>query len=452
MTITKSNYETIIEMEEFHPLFGDSNGGIQTRQFDATQQLSLPTVTLSAASRRKPEPKRCHMARSLKIFVCLFPLYFYRQINDVSVSTDMFSSPIVRNDYTSVRSIHDLDSQRVAQWCNRRVYECPCQDPLVANPRDSETAWQTKHAKNVQVLTDSMSGSKNGTGYPDVVFYGDGLVAGWNKYPAVFDSFFKVTKGGKFNAIALGIADDRSPNLLWRLQNGEMPDDYTEFSTEPAVMWLMIGSQDLGLTSCAPELVIIGILRIVEELLIRTTTANVVINGILPRTFNRDGFVNKGGLLNPSTIGIPTGIGTTAGSNENGASGVFNSAGSTDGTTVASTTKSLWQDIQVVNEELKLYARYRHRVSYFDHNKKLFEDPSATGKDLRIDPRYMEDHFHLTQKGYQQWGAAIAKRLSKLIVLPYRNMPDGSARQKAKTEEGYQEDSYFGDDKDEDDP
>jgi len=439
-------------MEEFHPLFGDSRGGIETLKFDATQELSLPTVTLTASSRRKPQPKRCHMARGLKIFVCLFPLYFYRQINDVSVSTDMFSSPIVRNDYTSVRSIHDLDSQRVAQWCNRRVYECPCQDPLKANPRDSETAWQTQHATNVQVLTDSMSGGKNGTVIPDVVFYGDGLVAGWNKYPTTFDSFFNVAKGGKFNAIALGIADDRSPNLLWRLQNNEMPDEYTDSSFEPAVIWLTIGSQDIGLTSCAPELVIIGILRIVEELLMRTTTSNVIINGILPRTFNREGFVNKGGLLNPSSIGIPTGIGTNDGSSGNAASGVFNTAGSTDGTTVASTTKSLWQDIQVVNEELKLYARYRHRVSYFDHNKKLFEDAKATGKDLRIDPKYMEDYFHLTQKGYQQWGAAISKRLEKLIVLPYRNMPEGLTPKKEKKSEENQEDFYFGDDNEEDNP
>ena len=232
-----------------------------------------------------------------------------------------------------------------------------------------------------------------------------------------------------------------------------MPDAYTDSSTEPAVIWLTIGSQDLGLTSCAPELVIIGILRIAEELVMRTTTSNIVINGILPRTFNRDGFVNKGGLLNPSSIGIPTGMGTNVGSSENGASGVFNSAGSTDGTTVASTTKSLWQDIQVVNEELQLYARYRHRVSYFDHNKKLFEDPSATGKDLRIDPKYMEDHFHLTQKGYQQWGTAISNRLAKLIVLPYRSTAEGGlASQTKKSEADDQEDSYFGDDKAEDNP
>lgn len=232
----------------------------------------------------------------------------------------------------------------------------------------------------------------------------------------------------------------QSPNLLWRLQNGEMPDEYTDSSTEPAVIWLTIGSQDIGLTSCAPEMVIIGILRIAEEILARTTTCNVIINGIMPRTFNRDGYVNKGGLLNPSSIGIPTGIGSTESST---VSGVFNTAGSTDGTTVASTTKSLWQDIQVVNEELQMYARYRHRVSYFDHNQKLFEDPKASGKELRIDPKYMEDYFHLTQKGYQQWGAAISKRLEKLIVLPYRNT---GTTTRTKPEEDHEEFFYGEDD------
>jgi len=445
MTISKNTYESIIEMEEFHPLFGDGRGGIETLRFDAAQDLSLPTVTMPISSRRKPEPKRCHMARGLKLFCFLFPIYFYRQINDVSVSTDMFSSPIVRNDYSSVRSIHDLDSLRVAQLqrCNRRVFDCPCQNPLVPNPRDSQTEWQTKHATNVKMLKNPTLDT-NRSVIPDVIFYGDGLVEGWSKYSSVFDSFFNMAKGGKFNAIALGIADDRSPNLLWRLKNDEMPDEYSDSSTEPAVIWLTIGSQDLGLTSCSPEMVIIGILRIVEEILLRTTTCHVVINGILPRTFNRDGYVNKGGLLNPSSIGIPTGMGTS-GSGGNTASSVFNTAGSTDGTNVASTTKSLWQDIQVVNEELKLYARYRHRVSYFDHNKKLFKDPKATGKELRIDPKYMEDYFHLTQKGYQQWGAAISKRLEKLIVLPYRSTPEEFTPNKKKAEEE-EVDFFYGED------
>lgn len=42
--------------------------------------------------------------------------------------------------------------------------------------------------------------------------------------------------GGDYDGLALGIAGDKSPNLLWRLQHGEMPKNL-----KSKVFWLLIG-------------------------------------------------------------------------------------------------------------------------------------------------------------------------------------------------------------------
>lgn len=53
------------------------------------------------------------------------------------------------------------------------------------------------------------------------------------------------TNGGNelLEGVALGIAGDTSPNVLFRLLHGEMPDYFT-----PKVWWILIGNNDLGRT------------------------------------------------------------------------------------------------------------------------------------------------------------------------------------------------------------
>jgi lysophospholipase L1-like esterase len=177
--------------------------------------------------------------------------------------------------------------------------------------------------------------------------------------------------------------------LLWRIQNGELPE-----TLQPSVFWVAIGTQDLGLTFCSPELVIIGVLRVVEEILLRTRSSEVVINAILPRTFNKEGYVAKGGSVKPS----------------------------------------LWEDIKVVNYELKLYATYRSRVSFFDSTNTYLEDPKAPTAELKIDENLMDDFFHLTKKGYQRWASEASDKLQKMIALPHRNSTQQTNQEEDKQE------------------
>lgn len=193
--------------EELNPLFNysnnntgssRSNNGIETHRFDAARNLSLPSVTVPRRKRQTHKP--CgRVACGMKMLIALIPIYFYRQIIDVSLSTDMFSSPVIRHDYSDVRSVHDLSSSKVKQWCQRNVYDCKCKDPMIGYPRESESTWQRVHAENVELAS---------TKKPDVVFFGDGLIERWKHHQAVFDSFFSRNSGGGFDGIALGISGD----------------------------------------------------------------------------------------------------------------------------------------------------------------------------------------------------------------------------------------------------
>ena len=63
--------------------------------------------------------------------------------------------------------------------------------------------------------------------------------------------------------------------------------------------WVLIGTNDLGTTSCTPDIVILGVIRIVEELRMRMPSATVVINGLLPRTSDHSAFLMQSKDKNP---------------------------------------------------------------------------------------------------------------------------------------------------------
>ena len=159
--------------------------------------------------------------------------------------------------------------------------------------------------------------------------------------------------------------------LLWRIQNGELPSNIN-----PSVFWLLIGTNDIGRTWCSPEMVVVGVIRNVEEILSRRPLARVVINGLLPRSFNKDGHVTKGGTMKPS----------------------------------------VWEDIKAINTELHMYATYRERVSYFE-TKVFFKDPKT--HQLQIDNELMPDLLHPSPVGYKLWGEEIVATLDALLEEDY---------------------------------
>jgi hypothetical protein len=65
-----------------------------------------------------------------------------------------------------------------------------------------------------------------------------------------------------------------------------MPADFN-----PKIWWLQLGLNDLGRTQCSEEVVVFGILRIVEEILARKPEARIVINSLLPMSVLRLGIM-----------------------------------------------------------------------------------------------------------------------------------------------------------------
>jgi hypothetical protein len=56
----------------------------------------------------------------------------------------------------------------------------------------------------------------------------------------------------------------------------------------PKIWWLELGLNDLGRTQCSEEVVVLGILRVVEEILQQKPDAKIVINSLFPMAQLRD--------------------------------------------------------------------------------------------------------------------------------------------------------------------
>eukprot|EP00985_Skeletonema_marinoi_P030965 scaffold35071_cov88-Skeletonema_marinoi.AAC.1 len=65
-----------------------------------------------------------------------------------------------------------------------------------------------------------------------------------------------------------------------------MPYDFN-----PKVWWLVLGMNDLTRMQCSEEIVVLGILRVVEEIRLRKPDAKIVINSLLPMINYQDGSV-----------------------------------------------------------------------------------------------------------------------------------------------------------------
>jgi lysophospholipase L1-like esterase len=230
----------------------------------------------------------------------------------------------------------------------------------------------------------------NGKTDIDVLLLGDSITEGWHgtsrgheiaRAGGAQDIFAKYFDGAgidaKYEGLALGISGDSSPNLLWRLQNGELPD-----KLNPKIIWLLIGTNDFGNTWCSPELVLIGILRVVEELRLRKPEAIIVVNGLLPRSYHRKGYVMRG---RTSLFGRKPKL------------------------------PSLWRDIVAVNDEIRQYSVLRDKVEYFETDL-FFVNKDVPREELRINSQLMPDRLHPSVEGYDLWGEQIVAALDKLIV------------------------------------
>lgn len=142
-------------------------------------------------------------------------------------------------------------------------------------------------------------------------------------------------------------------------------------SLNPKVWWILIGTNDLGLMQCSEEVIFIGIIRVVEEILLRKPGSTVVINGILPRTNRKDGY-----LIPPP-------------SEEHDTSSYINNQYINN-----TSLFDFWASILTINNSLKEFSKTHDNVYYIDSsdlflvqlgNEKFQSEDKLLAKQLMAD-------------------------------------------------------------------
>jgi len=224
---------------------------------------------------------------------------------------------------------------------------------------------------------------------------------------------------------------------------------------DPKVFWIVIGTNDLASNWCTPEAVLIGILGIIENLRASRPSSIIVINSILPRSFDK----RSGRLFLGSNGAFGLGRGKLSLLARRGYS--------------VKTPPPIWEDIVMINKRLKRYSRSKAGVVFYDathiflqkegsnrvsgktkdshggngnvendSNSRTYDntlddkinndnisngddDKDRTniknkkqlviGKKTKIDRNLMGDFLHPTSLGYKMWGEGIVQVLDELL-------------------------------------
>jgi lysophospholipase L1-like esterase len=130
--------------------------------------------------------------------------------------------------------------------------------------------------------------AKRMQGRIDVYFMGDSITRRWGtsdqQYADLLQNWNENFKG--WNAADFGWGGDKTQNMLWRLEQGELD------GVNPKVIVLMAGTNNIGNLSPTDDTemraaeTVRGVAAVLKELRARAPNATVVLMGITPRTDN----------------------------------------------------------------------------------------------------------------------------------------------------------------------
>jgi beta-glucosidase len=129
--------------------------------------------------------------------------------------------------------------------------------------------WMPRHQEKLaEIARRKAAGETTG-----LVFIGDSITHNWEKEnKPLWDGFY-----GRYHPLNLGYGGDRTENVLWRLQHGEVD------GIAPKVAVLMIGTNNNGLRHDDPAITVAGIRRDIQELQRRLPRTKVLLLAIFPR-------------------------------------------------------------------------------------------------------------------------------------------------------------------------
>ena len=204
--------------------------------------------------------------------------------------------------------------------------------------------WMPRHRQKLAELQQLKAAGRS----PQLVFIGDSITHGWEDIGLpVWKRHF-----ARYDALELGFSGDRTENVLWRLQQGEVD------GLAPKVAVLMIGTNNTGERQEDPATTAAGIKRLVDELRTRLPETRILLLAIFPRDERPDGRLR--------------------GINER------------------------------VNALISRCDDGRH-VHFLDINAALMNADGTISTDV------MPDLLHLSEKGYALWAQAMEPTLQKLL-------------------------------------
>ncbi|HEY1397466.1 platelet-activating factor acetylhydrolase IB subunit [Roseateles sp.] len=207
--------------------------------------------------------------------------------------------------------------------------------------------WRPRHEAKLAEIRAMREAGKS----PQLVFIGDSITQGWEAAgQAVWAEQFV-----RYDALNLGFSADKTDQVLWRLQQGEID------GIAPKVAVLMIGTNNTGDRKDDPAVTAAGVRRVIDEIRLRLPSTRILLLAIFPRGARPD-----------------------------------------DAMRAVNTQ---------INARIRAFADGRN-VHFLDIGASL------TNADGSVSPEVMPDQLHLSEKGYRQWAQAMQPTLNRLMEAP----------------------------------
>lgn len=288
-----------------------------------------------------------------------------------------------------------------------------------------------------------------------------GKSRGMQNLESIFQSNFQKSSGASVEGLALGIAGDTAPNILWRLLHGELPDWF-----QPKIWWIVMGNTDLSQMQCSEEVVVIGILRIVEYIESQRPNARIVINSLFPMIQTSDDLygreiadyrdaVNDNGThdrqrslftidpwqaIDPLMQSDGSKTSHQIEKDVHATTRTMNDlqpySKKSAGIEILPRTlknhhekdferpkgKLLWSSIQSINRDLRKFAKHKNNVSFFDATE-IFTKKDVDDKAILLTDR-ITVQGHPTELGFAMYEKMMATHVGALLERMRRDQPE----------------------------
>lgn len=217
--------------------------------------------------------------------------------------------------------------------------DAPALTPAALQEEWAVEWWMPRHEDKL---------NEEGRGDAKLLFIGDSITQGWETAgKKVWDKYY-VDLGG-YN---IGFSGDRTENVLWRFQHGELE------GINPELAVLMIGTNNTGHRQDSATCTAKGIEMILDELNERLPETKVLLLAIFPREASADGELRQ---LNHE-----------------------------------------------INQQIEKFAD-GERIHFLNINDTFLDENGVLSEEI------MPDHLHPNEYGYELWAKAMQAKLEELF-------------------------------------